>query len=98
MRVTAFMKATEDSEKCRPPTVEAFEAMERFTEEPVTAGIPIAGAGLKYSGQAKRIVMDGSSRTVIDGPFAEAPEPVAGFPIWRSTTWTRPWPADAYFA
>ena len=83
MRVMVFAKATEDSEKGVPPTMEAFEAMERFTEELVEAGVLVAGAGLKNSAQAKRIVCDGPSRTVIDGPFAEARELVAGFSIWE---------------
>lgn len=83
MRVMVFGKATEDSEKGEPPTMEAFEAMERFNEELVQAGVLIAGAGLKNSSEAKRIIVDGSSRTVIDGPFAEARELVAGFSIWE---------------
>lgn len=83
MRVMVFMKATEDSEKGAPPTAEAFEAMERFTEELVKAGVMLAGAGLKPSAEAKRIAFDGSRRTVIDGPFAEARELVAGFSIWE---------------
>jgi hypothetical protein len=83
MRVMVFGKATEDSEKGAPPTMEAFEAMERFTEELADAGVLVAGAGLKNSAQAKRIVFDGARRTVIDGPFAEARELVAGFSIWE---------------
>jgi hypothetical protein len=78
-----FAKATEDSEKGAPPTAEAFAAMDRFIEELVKAGVFVAGAGLKNSDQAKRIVFDGSRRTVIDGPFAEARELVAGFSIWE---------------
>ena len=83
MRVMVFAKATEDSEKGAPPTMEAFEAMERFTEELVAAGVLVAGAGLKNSGEAKRVVMDGASRRVIDGPFVESKELVAGFSIWE---------------
>jgi len=83
MRVMVFAKATEDSEKGVPPTPEAFEAMDRFTEELVKAGILVAGAGLKNSAHAKRIACEGSDRTVIDGPFAEAREMVAGFSIWE---------------
>jgi hypothetical protein len=78
-----FGKATEDSEKGVPPTAEAFAAMDRFTEELVKAGVFVAGAGLKNSAEAKRIVFDGPGRTVIDGPFAEARELVAGFSIWE---------------
>jgi hypothetical protein len=83
MRVMVLMKATEDSEKGVPPTSEAFEAMERFTEELVKAGVMVAGAGLKSSAEAKRIAFDGPGRTVIDGPFAETKELVAGFSIWE---------------
>ena len=86
MRVMVFAKATEDSKMDGPPTpgmLEAFAAMDRFTEELVKAGIFVAGAGLKNNAQAKRIVSDGSSRTVIDGPFAETRELVVGFSIWE---------------
>jgi len=83
MRVMVFGKATEDGETGTPPTMEAFEAMERFIEELAQAGVLVAGAGLKNSAQAKRVVIDGDSRTVIDGPFAETRELVAGFQIWE---------------
>jgi hypothetical protein len=83
MRVMVFVKATEDSEEAAPPTMEAFEAMERFTEELVKAGVLVAGAGLKPTAEAKRIVFEGARRTVIDGPFTEAREIVAGFSIWE---------------
>ena len=66
MRVMVFGKATEESEKGAAPTaeaLEAFAAMDRFTEELVKAGIFIAAAGLKNSAQAKRIVFDGSGRS-----------------------------------
>jgi hypothetical protein len=78
-----FVKATEDSEKGVLPPTEAFEAMDRFTEELVKAGVMVAGAGLKPSSQAKRIAFDGPRCTVIDGPFAETKEVVAGFSIWE---------------
>jgi hypothetical protein len=83
MRVMVFAKTTEDSEKGAPPTAEAFAAMDRFTEELVKAGVFIAAAGLKNSAQAKRIICEGPGRTVIDGPFAETRELVAGFSIWE---------------
>jgi hypothetical protein len=66
--------------------------MDRFTEELVKAGVFIAAAGLKNSAQAKRIVCEGRGRTVIDGPFAESRELIAGLSIWGSRTWTRAWP------
>ena len=83
MRVMVFMKLTHGSDKGAPPTAEAFAAMDRFIEELVKAGVFIAGAGLQNSAQAKRIVCEGPSRTVIDGPFAEARELIAGFSIWE---------------
>ena len=83
MRVMVFMKATEDSEKGVLPPTEAFEAMDRITEELVDAGIMLAGAGRKPSPQSKRVAFDGPTRTVIDGPFAEARELIAGFYIWE---------------
>jgi hypothetical protein len=86
MRVMVFMIATEDSEKGLEPTPEAlaaWEAMDRFTEELVNAGVMVAGAGLKPTAEGKRIVCEGPGRTVIDGPFAETRELVAGFSIWE---------------
>ncbi len=86
MRVMVFHKASEDSKMDGPPTpeqLEAFAAMDRFTEELVKAGVFIAAAGLKNGAEAKRIVIDGSRRTVLDGPFAESRELVVGFSIWE---------------
>ena len=86
MRVMVFAKATEDSKMDGPPTpeaLEAFAAMDRFTEELVKAGVFVAAAGLQNNAQSRRIVSDGASRTVIDGPFAESRELIAGFSIWE---------------
>jgi len=86
MRVMVFVKATEDSEKGIQPTAETaemFEAMGRFNEELVKAGIMLAGDGLKPSSQGKRVAFDGPRRSVIDGPFAETRELVAGFWLWE---------------
>ncbi|MGH9363876.1 MAG: YciI family protein [Thermoanaerobaculia bacterium] len=86
MRVMVFAKASEDSKQGMTPTpemLEAFKAMDQFTEELVKAGVFVAAAGLKNGAQAKRIVFDGHKRTVIDGPFAETRELVAGFSIWE---------------
>ena len=86
MRVMVFAKASEDSKIDGPPTpeaLEAFAAMDRFTEELVKAGVFVAAAGLKNGAQAKRIICEGPGRTVIDGPFAETRELVAGFSIWE---------------
>jgi hypothetical protein len=85
MRVMVFGKATEGMAlgEPTPEALEAFAAMDRFTEELVKAGVFVAAAGLKNDAQGKRIVSDGSSRTVIDGPFAESRELIAGFSIWE---------------
>jgi hypothetical protein len=83
MRVMVFVKATGNGEKDAPPTAEAFAAMDRFTEELVKAGVFVAAAGLKNTTEAKRIAVDGPNRKVIDGPFPEARELVAGFSIWE---------------
>jgi hypothetical protein len=78
-----FVKATEESENGVMPPPEVFEAMGRFNEELVSAGLVLAADGLTPSSKGKRIAFDGASRTVIDGPFAEARELVAGFWIWE---------------
>ena len=83
MRVMVFGKASADSDKGAPPTAEAFAAMDRFMEELVKAGVLVAGAGLKNNAQAKRLVFDGPDLTVIDGPFTESKELIAGFSIWE---------------
>jgi len=86
MRVMVFVKATEDSEKGLPPTHEMAEMMAemgRFNEALADAGILLAGDGLKPSSAGKRIAFDGPGRTVIDGPFAETRELVAGFWLWE---------------
>ena len=83
MRVIVFVKATEDSEAGAMPSSELIEAMGKYNEELINAGIMVGGDGLKPSSQGKRIAFDGASRTVIDGPFAETRELVAGFWIWE---------------
>ena len=84
MRVMVLVKATEDSEKGLLPTTEAgMEAMGTFNEELRNAGIMVMADGLKPSSQGKRIAFDGPGRTVIDGPFAETRELVAGFWLWE---------------
>ena len=83
MRVMVMVKATKDSEKGMMPTTEMFEKMGKFNEELVKAGIMLTGDGLKPSSQGKRIAFDGPGRAVIDGPFAETRELVAGFWIWQ---------------
>lgn len=83
MRVMVIVKATEDSESGVLPAPEMLEAMGRFNEELVNAGIMLSGDGLKPSSAGVRVAFDGASRSVIDGPFAETRELVAGFWIWE---------------
>ena len=83
MRVMVLVKATADSEAGIMPLVDLFEAMGRFNEELVAASIMLSGDGLKPSAQGKRVAFDGPARSVIDGPFAETRELVAGFWIWE---------------
>lgn len=86
MRVMVFGKASDDSKMDGPPTpemLEAFAAMDAFTEELVKAGVFVAAAGLKNDASAKRVITEGSRRTVVDGPFTETRELVAGFSIWE---------------
>ena len=83
MRVVIFVKATQDSENARQPTTEMLEAMGRYNEELIKAGIMLGGDGLKPTSLAKRVRFSGSSRSVIDGPFAETKELVAGYWIWE---------------
>ena len=86
MRVMVFVKSTEDSEKGfvrTPETDELLQAMGRFNDELSKAGILRAGDGLKPSSEGKRVAFDGSRRTVIDGPFAQTRELVAGFWLWE---------------
>jgi hypothetical protein len=78
-----LVKATEDSEKGILPTTQLLEAMGRFNDELRNAGIMLVADGLKPSSQGKRVAFDGPSRTVIDGPFAETRELVAGFWLWQ---------------
>ena len=83
MRVMVLVKATADSEAGVMPSMELLEAMSAFNEELTKAGIMKAGEGLRPSSLGKRIAFDGPSRLVIDGPFAETKELVAGFWIWE---------------
>ncbi|MCL1633609.1 YciI family protein [Luteimonas sp. SX5] len=85
MRVMVFVKAAElgDAKAPTPEELEAFAAMDRFTEELVTAGVFVAAAGLKTGAEAKRITFDGTELAIVDGPFAESKEVVAGFSIWQ---------------
>ncbi|MGE0600943.1 MAG: YciI family protein [Dehalococcoidia bacterium] len=86
MRVMVMVKATPESEagKLDGPEIEKmFEEMGRYNEELVKAGIMLAGDGLKPTSEAKRVHFSGTNRTVIDGPFTETKEIVAGYWLWE---------------
>jgi hypothetical protein len=83
MRVMVFVKATADSEAGNLPSTELLEAMGKYNEELVKAGIMKDGDGLKPSKAGKRILFDGTERTVVDGPFPITQELVAGYWIWE---------------
>ena len=83
MRVMVLVKATKESEDGVMPTTELFDAMTKFNEELVKAGVMLGGDGLKPSSHGKRVAFDGPSRRVIDGPFAETRELVAGYWVWE---------------
>jgi len=82
MRVMVFVKATADSEAGLMPTTEALEEMGQYNALLIKEGIMVDGAGLKPTKLGKRIAFDGPNRLVIDGPFAETKEVVAGYWIW----------------
>jgi hypothetical protein len=79
MRFMAMVKATPESEAGAMPSTELLEAMNAYNEELVKAGVMLAGEGLHPSSKGARVRFDGSERTVIDGPFTETKELVAGF-------------------
>ena len=83
MRVMVIVKATKDSEAGVMPSTELLTAMGKYNEELVKAGIMLAGDGLKPTSKGKRVRFEGSKRTVIDGPFAETKELIAGYWIWQ---------------
>jgi len=83
MRVMVIVKASKDSEAGILPSQQLLADMGAFNEQLVKAGIMLAGDGLKPSSAGKRVVFNGKDRRVIDGPFAETKELVAGFWIWQ---------------
>ena len=83
MKVIVFVKANKDSEAGKMPPPDQFREMTAFNEKLVNAGVMLAGEGLHPSSKGKRIRCSGKDRTVIDGPFAETRELVAGFSIWE---------------
>jgi hypothetical protein len=83
MKVMVMVKATDASEAGVMPTQELLEAMGKFNEELVNAGVMLAGEGLHPSSRGARVAFDGPQRRVIDGPFTETRELVAGFWLWQ---------------
>lgn len=83
MRVMVIVKATQDSEAGVMPSTEALAAMGRFNEELASAGVLLTGDGLHPSSKGRRIVFDGAGREVVEGPFAETTQLVAGFWLWQ---------------
>ena len=83
MRFMVIVKATKDSEAGVMPSEELLTAMMKYNEELVKAGIMLAGDGLQPSSKGARVQFDGAKRAVVDGPFAETKELIAGYWIWQ---------------
>jgi hypothetical protein len=83
MRFMVIVKASKDSEAGVMPSEELLTEMGKYNEELVKAGIMLAGEGLQASSKGARVRFSGSSRTVIDGPFAETKELIAGYWVWK---------------
>ena len=83
MRFMVMIKATKDSEAGKLPDEKLLAAMGKFNEELVKAGIMLAGEGLQPSSKGARVRFSGDKRTVIDGPFTESKELIAGFWLWQ---------------
>lgn len=83
MRFMVIVKASKDSEAGVLPSQELLAAMGKFNEELIKAGVMLAGEGLQASSKGARVKFSGNKRTVVDGPFAETKELVAGFWLWQ---------------
>lgn len=83
MRVMVIVKSTKQSEAGALPSKDLLEQMGKYNEQLVKAGIMLAGDGLKPSSKGKRVRFSGDKRTVIDGPFTETKELIAGYWIWQ---------------
>ena len=83
MRVMVMVKATQDSEAGVMPSEQLLTEMGAYNEELIKAGIMLAGEGLHPSSKGARVRFSGDKRTVIDGPFAETKELVAGYWLWQ---------------
>lgn len=87
MRFMVIVKASPESEAGELPSTELLAAMGTYNEELARAGVMLAGEGLHPSSRGKRVRFEGSQRTVVDGPFAETKELIAGFWLWQCKTW-----------
>lgn len=83
MKVIVLVKASKDSEAGAMPNTEILTEMGKYNDELVKAGIMLAGEGLHPSSKGKRVRFSGKKRTVIDGPFTESKELIAGFWLWQ---------------
>jgi hypothetical protein len=83
MKFMVMVKATAESEAGKMPSTEMLTAMGRFNEELVKAGVLLAGEGLNPTSKGRRVRFSGASRAVVDGPFTETKELIAGFWIWQ---------------
>lgn len=83
MRVMVLIKATAESEAGIMPSTELLEAMGRYNEELVEAGVMLGGEGIKPSEHGRRVILDGDTNAVTDGPFPETNQLIAGFWIWQ---------------
>lgn len=105
MRVMVIVKATNESEAGQMPSAEMMAAMGRYNEELVKAGVMLAGEGLHPSARGRRVRFAGRERSVVDGPFAETKELIAGYWLWQvgsmdeAVEWVRrcpnPMPVDS---
>jgi hypothetical protein len=83
MRVMVLVKASEESEAGQMPSQELLAGMQEYNEELIKAGVMLAGEGLTASSEGARVVFSGSERRVVDGPFAETKELLAGYWLWQ---------------
>ena len=101
MRVMVFVPGDQDSEAGKMPSQDLIAKMMKFNEELVKAGVMLAGEGLTPTSRAKRVRFSGSQRTVVDGPFAESKEVIAGYWLWQvrsideAVEWLKRAPFDA---
>ena len=86
MRVMVIVKASKESEAGQMPSEQILADMGKFNEQLVKAGVMLAGEGLHPTSRGKRVRFSGASRTVIDGPFSETKELIAGFWLWQVTS------------